>query len=108
MNRAVPSTRNSNMPAIIHRTAQGDGSSRRLAERSIRRLFNSLSMLYIFQCRQYFCLGRGPGREKTAERSHDQCESDSYRHDFRADSEIERNLAERHKAADACCDVVER
>src|ERR1041385_115678 len=108
MNLAVPSSTNNKIPAMIHRTAQGEGSFRRLAERSMRRSLSSLSILDVSQCRQDFCFRGRPCGEKTAERPHDECEGDADAHNFGADSKIERNFAERHEAANTRSDVVER
>src|SRR5579864_5260074 len=97
-------------PAIIQRTAQGEGSSERRLARSIRRSLSSDSIpaLDVSQGRQDLFPGSHSCRKQPAQRAHENGKRDPYHHDFRADAEVECDFAESHETTDPGGDVIER
>src|SRR5579864_5123194 len=110
MKRAKPSSAKIVTPTMIQRTAQGEGSSERFFERSIRRCLSSVSISVsgLSQSRKNFFPGRHSRRKQPAQRAHEDSKHDAGHHDFRADAEVECDFAEGYEAANTGRDVVQR
>src|ERR1700694_5827692 len=102
MKRARPSNAKMATPAMIQRTAQGEGCSERRLERSICRSLSSdsIPVLDVPQgCKDLFPRGHSC-RKQAAQRAQEDCKRDPDQHDFRAYAEVECDFAEGHEASD--------